>query len=65
MEQRRLRHGDHTVGWLCALPIELAAAREILDVEHCGLPLDSNDPNSYTLGRIVEHNVVIVCLPAG
>jgi nucleoside phosphorylase len=65
MEQRRLRHGDYTIGWLCALPIELAAAREMLDEEHCGLPLDSNDPNSYTLGRIVEHNVVIACLPAG
>ena len=65
MEQRHLRHGDYTIGWLCALPIELTAAREMLDEEHCGLPLDSNDPNSYTLGRIVEHNVVIACLPAG
>jgi nucleoside phosphorylase len=37
----------------------------MLDEEHCGLPMDSNDPNSYTLGRIVEHNVVIACLPAG
>jgi nucleoside phosphorylase len=65
MEQRCLRHGDYTVGWLCALPIELAAARAMLDEEHCSLPLDSNDPSSYTLGRIVEHNVVIACLPAG
>jgi nucleoside phosphorylase len=65
MEQRRLRPGDYTIGWVCALPIELAAARQMLDEEHCGLPLHSNDPNSYTLGRIVEHNVVIACLPAG
>jgi nucleoside phosphorylase len=65
MEQRRLRHGDYTIGWLCALPIELTAAREMLDEEHCGLPPDGNDPNSYTLGHIAEHNVVIACLPAG
>lgn len=65
MEQRRLRHGDYTIGWVCALPIELAAARQMLDEEHCGLPLDSSDPNSYMLGRIGEHNVAIACLPAG
>jgi nucleoside phosphorylase len=65
MEQRRLRHGDYTIGWVCALPIELAAARQMLDEEHCGLPLDSSDPNSYMLGRIREHNVAIACLPAG
>ena len=34
MEQRRLRHGDYTIGWVCALPIELAAARQMLDEEH-------------------------------
>ena len=28
---RQLRHEDDTVGWVCALPIELAAAQEMLD----------------------------------
>ena len=54
------------VGWICALPIEAAAAMEMLD-ERFG-PLgsqDMSDPNTYTLGRIGQHNVVIACLPAG
>jgi nucleoside phosphorylase len=62
---RRLRIEDYTVGWVCALPIELAAATEMLDEEHLGLPQDGNDTNLYTLGRIYEHNVVLACLPAG
>ena len=53
------------MGWLCALPIELAAAQEMLDEEHPDLQRDKNDTNLYTLGRIDEHNVVIACLPAG
>ena len=53
------------VGWICALPIELAAAAEMLDEEHQDLPQDSTDTNSYTFGRIGEHNVVVACLPAG
>ena len=65
MAQRHLRHEDYAVGWVCALPVELAAAQEMLDEEDYGPPSDSNDPNSYTLGRIGEHNVVIACLPAG
>jgi nucleoside phosphorylase len=53
------------VGWVCALPIELAAAQEMLDEEHQGLPQDANDSSIYTLGRIGGHNIVIACLPAG
>jgi len=62
---RRLGPEDYTVGWVCALPIELTAAQEMLDEEHDDLPQDSDDANIYTLGRIGEHNVVIACLPAG
>jgi nucleoside phosphorylase len=64
---RQLRHEDYTVGWVCALPIELAAAEEMLDEEHSDLSrtLGDNDENLYTLGSIGGHNVVIVCLPAG
>lgn len=31
---RRLRRKDYTVGWICALPVELAAARMMLDDGH-------------------------------
>ncbi|THC94149.1 hypothetical protein EYZ11_006357 [Aspergillus tanneri] len=59
------RPEDYTVGWICALPIELAAASELLDEEHGGLPYDPSDDSIYTLGRIGQHNIVLVSLPAG
>jgi nucleoside phosphorylase len=62
---RQLRLEEYTVGWVCALPIELAAAQEMLDEEHENLHHDPDDTNIYTLGRIGEHNVVIACLPEG
>ncbi|RMZ75712.1 hypothetical protein DV738_g5332, partial [Chaetothyriales sp. CBS 135597] len=62
---RRLGRNDYTVGWVCALPIELTAARVLLDEEHDDLPRYSNDTNIYTLGSIGKHNVVLTCLPAG
>ncbi|EAU33327.1 conserved hypothetical protein [Aspergillus terreus NIH2624] len=62
---RRLSHHDYTVGWVCALPVELTAAREILDEDHQDLPPNPNDSNIYTLGSIGDHNVVLACLPAG
>jgi len=66
MAKRRLpRREDYTVGWVCALPVELAAAQEMLDEEHEDLDHDANSTNIYTLGRIGEHNVVIACLPKG
>ncbi|KAF7509335.1 hypothetical protein GJ744_008058 [Endocarpon pusillum] len=64
-ERKRLRREDYTVGWVCALYIELAAAEEMLDEEHNACDHDVNDTNIYTLGRIGEHNVVIACLPEG
>jgi nucleoside phosphorylase len=58
----------YTVGWISALPLERAAATAMLDEPH-GKPLDfvqpHNDKNSYTWGRIGEHNVVIASLAAG
>jgi hypothetical protein len=48
-----------------ALPVELAAAAELLDEDHRSLPQDPSDTNIYTLGRMGEHNVVVACLPAG
>jgi nucleoside phosphorylase len=65
MKCLRLQPEDYTVGWVCALPIELAAAQEMLDQEHEDPPQDSSDPTLYTLGCIGDHNVVLACLPAG
>ena len=65
MNRCRLQARDYTVGWICALPIELAAAQEMLDEEHERPIQDSLDPNLYTLGHIGNHNIVLACLPAG
>jgi nucleoside phosphorylase len=65
MARRQLRREEYTVGWICALPVELAAAQELLDEEHEDLEQDEHDNNLYSLGRVGDHNVVIVCLPAG
>src|SRR4029077_2772953 len=55
-----------TVGWICALPFEMAAAQAILDEDRGKPQVQSiTDRNSYHLGRIKEHDVVIACLPAG
>jgi nucleoside phosphorylase len=61
----RLRRDEYTVGWVCALPVELAAAQEMLDEEHDAPPSGAYDTNIYTCGRVGEHNVVIACLPEG
>jgi nucleoside phosphorylase len=60
-----LRRDDYTVGWVCALHVELAAAQEMLDEEHKTPLSDAHDTNIYTCGRFGEHNVVIACLPEG
>jgi nucleoside phosphorylase len=62
---RQLRREGYAVGWVCALPVELAAAQEMLDEEHDTPPYDAHDTNLYTCGRMGEHNVVIACLPDG
>ena len=59
---------QYTVGWIAALPLELAAAIAMLDDQH-KKPLDfvqpSTDKNVYSWGRIGGHNVVIASLTAG
>lgn len=63
---RQLHREDYTVGWICALPVEMAAALEMLDEEHADFERgDDNDENLYALGSIGGHNVAIVCLPVG
>ncbi|KAF5699653.1 vegetatible incompatibility het-e-1 [Fusarium mundagurra] len=53
----------YTIAWICALPKELAAAQAVLDEVHELLPKQKNDTNSYILGSIACHNIVIACLP--
>ncbi|KAL4919141.1 hypothetical protein BDW62DRAFT_179564 [Aspergillus aurantiobrunneus] len=58
----------YTIGWICALPIEKAAARAMLDEIHEPPPAllrSASDQNSYTLGRIGPHRIVIASLPSG
>ncbi|KAL4861711.1 nucleoside phosphorylase domain-containing protein, partial [Aspergillus spectabilis] len=58
-------HGSYTVAWICALSLELAAAKVVLDESHPTLPQPKSDHNVYTLGSVSGHNVVVACLPAG
>jgi hypothetical protein len=62
---KRLQHGAYTVGWICALHVEMAAAKAMLDERHQNLPQPPRDNNNYVLGEIFGHNVVIACLPSG
>ncbi|ERF75648.1 hypothetical protein EPUS_08801 [Endocarpon pusillum Z07020] len=57
---------EYHVGIICALPIERAAVRATLDEEHgVFLDKDAQDHNTYFVGRVHNHNVVIASLPAG
>ncbi len=57
----------YTVGWICALSLEMTAAVGMLDEFYDDPPLqkDDRDHNTYMLGRIGPHHIVIACLPAG
>jgi nucleoside phosphorylase len=63
-----LSYRDYTVGWICALPVEMAAAEGMLDEHYppSPTPHDGEDGQTpYTLGRIGPHYVVLACLPSG
>ncbi|KAL2845287.1 purine and uridine phosphorylase [Aspergillus pseudoustus] len=57
----------YSVGWICALPVEMAACKAMLDEVHSepAISRSPTDQNSYTFGKIGHHNVVIACLPNG
>jgi nucleoside phosphorylase len=56
----------YTVGWICALDIERAAAVAFLDERHLEPKhVAVHDQNNYTLGRVGKHNVVIAVMPGG
>jgi nucleoside phosphorylase/tetratricopeptide (TPR) repeat protein len=60
-----LTHNHYTIAWICALPLEAAAARVMLDKTHTSLPNPSTDSNAYELGELNGHYIVITSLPAG
>ncbi|KAF3919708.1 hypothetical protein ABW20_dc0106637 [Dactylellina cionopaga] len=60
-----ITHAEYTVGWVCALASELIAAIAMLQTEHPNLETPATDQNTYTLGSIGKHNIVIACLPKG
>ncbi len=55
---------DYTLAWICALPLELAAAEAVLD-EHHSSPSTRGAQSEYVFGKIAGHNVVVGCLPSG
>jgi nucleoside phosphorylase len=59
MSPLKQTHGAYTVGWICVLRCELNASRALLDEEHERLQPGEKDDNSYLLGRMGKHNVVI------
>ncbi|KAJ6028611.1 Tetratricopeptide-like helical [Penicillium herquei] len=59
------QHHNYTVAWICALPLEMTAAKMMLDEVHPRLSQSNSDHNTYTLGSISGHNVVVACLPSG
>lgn len=65
MDARRWTSSDdYIVGWICALPCELDAARRALDQEYdCQLKLSESDQNVYVYGEINGFNIVIACPP--
>ncbi|KAG2412224.1 hypothetical protein HFD88_009781 [Aspergillus terreus] len=60
-----LTSDDYTVAWICALPLEAAAASVMLDKIHRPFRPPSTDPNAYVLGELNGHFVAIACLPTG
>ncbi|KAH8883155.1 hypothetical protein GQ53DRAFT_883184 [Thozetella sp. PMI_491] len=61
---------DFTIGWVCALPIEVAAAKAALDRIHDRPPpdhkLDEDDGgNNYIFGTLKGHNVIVAHSDSG
>lgn len=60
---KRFAFSDYTVGWICALPLELAASRLLLDEQHEPPATPLRDNSTRYFGRIGRHNVVLACSP--
>jgi hypothetical protein len=57
-----LSHRDYTVACICPMGVELAPVKAMLDQPYPSLPTQ-RDQNSYTLGEIGGHNIMITVLP--
>ncbi len=57
-----LSHRDYTVACVCPMGVELAPIKAMLDQPYPSLPTERGQ-NSYTLGEIAGHNIVIAVLP--
>jgi nucleoside phosphorylase len=57
----RFTHDDYTVACICPMGVELAPVEAMLDEVHQGL--SGRSGNTYTLGRMGVHNVVIAVMP--
>jgi len=57
-----LTRDNYTIGWISALAIKSTTAAIMLDIKHKALPIAPRDTNTYVLGTIGEHNVVIACI---
>src|SRR5579871_4245294 len=63
--QPALPNQDYSVAWICALPLEKSVAVAVLDAIHDEpREIHPKDHNSYQLGSIGKHNIVITCLPS-
>jgi aspartyl-tRNA synthetase len=56
-------HDDYTVVWICALPLEMTAAKTMLYKLHPPLSQPKSDHNAYTFGSVRGQNIVVACLP--
>jgi nucleoside phosphorylase len=54
----------YTIGWIAAIWTEYVAARQFLDeIFEDIVNIAPRDDNTYTLGRIGPHSIVVACLP--
>ncbi|KAI0896103.1 Pfs domain protein [Annulohypoxylon nitens] len=61
MADKAYKREDYTIGWICTQTKQQTAAIMMLDEIHHDIPKQSYDPNTYTLGSMGPHNVVIAC----
>lgn len=55
-------HADYTIVCICPMGVELAPVQAMLDEVYPSLPTQ-RDYNSYILGKMKGHNIVIAVLP--
>ena len=65
MAEKMRSQQDYTIAWICALPLEAAAACVVLDEIRLELAQATSDHKVYTLGAVSGQNKVIACLPSG